>query len=1360
MPLISTLGAASSRGFGEFNQQASGKYIEDYFSTYTYTGNGGTQTIGNGIGLADTASWSSFTQSQNDTEIYGVTTDSSGNFYTVGRNNDGTRQVATTVKYNSAGVVQWQRKWYQSGWTPYGFGVKVDSSGNVFLCGSAYDGTRYNGIVIKYNSSGVIQWYRKMYAGQTYIRNVCFDTSGNIYGVGYHQPSTDYYIYIVKLDSSGAIVWERRLYENASFGYGIGIDTSNNIYISGFANDSNRQYGIIAKYDSNGTIQWQKKTYEGTYTSSARSLFVDSSNNIFVGGIAFDGTQTHATIQKFDTSGNRAWSRKFYQGTSYGYGVTADASGNSYLIGSVSSNQQWFVSKYNSSGVIQWQRTMSYPSNYGVANSVAADSSGNIFIAGGFTDLGPGNTVGIVAKILADGSSLSGQAYISMAPGSGTDAVGGQTLAGGTALDQATSTTTSTTGATDADGTLATATFTQAAVTGGAGLVWIKSRDSDGNHAMFDTKRPVTQILSSNLATVTTNSVGYGLTSFNAGGFSLNATSFIGVNNSATKYVSWTFRESTKFFKIITYTGNGTNFRNIAHDLGGFPGMVIVRRTNETSVWSVVHSAYFYNAIYGYTGFYLNQTNPVGNTTTDDTGISFNATNLIVSNSTGANFPSVNATGVTYVAYLFANDAGGFGADQSQSVIKTGNFTTDGSGNATVTLGFEPQFAIIKCATTSASWQMFDVNRNWSNGSNNDMQLIADGSNAESYSERGYPTATGFNYSFTAAPNQTFVYVAIRRGLMKTPTSGTTVFQPVARSGTGTNDVFVPTTITPDLAIIQKRNATSYSGRFYDRSLGVGYIGGTRTDSNQLVSNSTSPTSVISYGLYGFDVMNGYVTGNDVTVNSASGTYGNLIFRRARGFMDIVNWQNNGSLTQTVPHNLGVVPELIIAKRLQSGTDGWFVYMAPLGATKAAILNTTAAAVTSSSYWNNTAPTSTAFTTGGNFASSEFYAGYLFASCPGVSKIGTYSGTGATQTIDCGFSGGARFVMIKRTDSTGSWWTWDTARGMVAGTDPRLSYNAATAETNNNWVYTTTGGFQVVTNDSTVNVAPFSTWTTQTSSFGTSNITWITYGGGYYLAVGQSGKYATSTNGTSWTQGTAFGQIMITCAYGNSLYLVAGAAGYVYTSPDRTTWTGRSSNLSVSGDIYSSYYGNSLFLIGNSIGEVATSPDGITWTPRTVSFGANPVTGFAYGAGLYVAVGWGGNIATSPDGVTWTARSGGVGTTNLRGVTFANGQFVIVGNSGTILTSPDGITWTSRTSGSTGTLFTVVYGGGYYLVGGSGGETISSTDGITWTRGTSSLGNITALSAESGLPYIIAGTSGALSTTTTPLATYFYMAIA
>ena len=62
--------------------------------------------------------------------------------------------------------------------------------------------------------------------------------------------------------------------------------------------------------------------------------------------------------------------------------------------------------------------------------------------------------------------------------------------------------------------------------------------------------------------------------------------------------------------------------------------------------------------------------------------------------------------------------------------------------------------------------------------------------------------------------------------------------------------------------------------------------------------------------------------------------------------------------------------------------------------------------------------------------------------------MGSYSGNGGSQTIDCGFSGGtgARFVLIKRTDQAADWKVYDTVRGIVAGNDPELALNSNAAE--------------------------------------------------------------------------------------------------------------------------------------------------------------------------------------------------------------------------------------------------------------------------------------------------------------------------
>jgi len=196
--------------------------------------------------------------------------------------------------------------------------------------------------------------------------------------------------------------------------------------------------------------------------------------------------------------------------------------------------------------------------------------------------------------------------------------------------------------------------------------------------------------------------------------------------------------------------------------------------------------------------------------------------------------------------------------------------------------------------------------------------------------------------------------------------------------------------------------------------------------------------------------------------------------RRAPGFFDVVCYTGTGGDFSAKNHNLGVVPELIIIKnRTTSGTDwpvwttGFITGNGPSGLSQFLLLNTNTARV--SNFGANQPfgadPTATTFTVG-NWSrvndTSNNYVAYLFASCPGVSKVGSYTGTGATQVINCGFAAGARFVLIKRTNNTGDWYVWDSARGIVAGTDPYLTLNTAAAEViNTDWVDTAASGFEL-----------------------------------------------------------------------------------------------------------------------------------------------------------------------------------------------------------------------------------------------------------------------------------------------------------
>lgn len=555
---------------------------------------------------------------------------------------------------------------------------------------------------------------------------------------------------------------------------------------------------------------------------------------------------------------------------------------------------------------------------------------------------------------------------------------------------------------------------------GEGGLVWQKSRTNAAyDHNLFDTARGVTKKLltNTNLQEITETTY---LTAFNANGFSVGSDA--GYNQSGAGIVTWTFRQAPRFFDVVTYTGTGSN-RTIAHSLGVVPGCIIVKRTDTTGAWQVYHRS-LANTEY----LVLNTTaaKATGTTRWNST----TPTSTVFSLGTDA---TVNASGGTYVAYLFAHDPLGPSGDGSDGLIACGSFTTV-SNAATVTLGWEPQFVLVKKSDAAESWVLMD---NMRDGTfTNSLLADSTGTQTTGYSGSARPTATGFTSSRADA---TFIYIAIRRGPMREPESGTEVFQPVAYTGTGAaRDMTASLGGSPDLVYIRTRLGGG-DNPFYTKLSGIG---------KYLWTNSTAAEVSYTNEVTGW-LNNGYrlTTNNVNSVNSLGANYVTHMFRRAPGFFDVVAYTGTG-VARTINHNLGVAPELIITKT-RSGTTGWNTYVGALGADKYLQVNQQNAVATNTGYWNNTSPTESVFSVGANSQtnnSGSTYIAYLFATLPGISKVGSYTGNGSNQTINCGFTTGARFILIKRTDSTGYWLVWDTARGIVSGNDSFLALNLTNAE--------------------------------------------------------------------------------------------------------------------------------------------------------------------------------------------------------------------------------------------------------------------------------------------------------------------------
>ena len=578
-------------------------------------------------------------------------------------------------------------------------------------------------------------------------------------------------------------------------------------------------------------------------------------------------------------------------------------------------------------------------------------------------------------------------------------------------------------------------------LSGKGGLVWIKGRsNANTNHRLFDTARGATKnIISNTDGQELTNSDS--LTAFSSTGFSLGADTISQqMNASGHTYASWTFRKAEKFFDVCTWTGSGAN-RTISHNLGSVPGCVIVKRTDTTGDWQVYHRS-LANTEY----MVLNSTaaKATGATRWNST----TPTSTVFSLGTDA---TVNASGGTYVAYLFAHDAGGFGDSGNDSVVSCGTFTTDGSGTATVTLGWEPQWLLIKSPSIAGNWLLIDNMRGWSAG--NDAFSFANTSGAEATGgDLGECNSTGFSMKSIGA-NLSVVYIAIRRGPMKTPTSGTEVFN-VNKS---TNATAAWTTGFPvDLLF----NSVLSSASPYVASRMTGSKPWTRTS-----STNAEASDVNNY--FAFDATTNTMS---QTFLQGTGDYLRYSFRRAPGFFDVVAYTGTG-VPMIVNHNLGVVPDLTIIKP-RSATGDWKVAVR-ISPTQYDVgqstdqLRLNQASTTSDPQLISTNFTSTTFRTTAFWsptpnASATTYIAYLFATCPGVSKVGIYTGTGTTLNVDCGFTSGARFVMIKRRDTTGDWYVWDTARGIVSGNDPYLLLNSAAAEvTGTDYIDPLSSGFQI-----------------------------------------------------------------------------------------------------------------------------------------------------------------------------------------------------------------------------------------------------------------------------------------------------------
>ena len=306
-------------------------------------------------------------------------------------------------------------------------GVSADGSGNVYISGDS------NGaFVSKYNDAGALQWTSRLNA--SFSRSVSADGLGNVYisgGTygslgGTNMGGVD--AFIAKYNAAGELQWTKQLgTTHSDESWGVSADGLGNVYLSGRTRGNlagpiaGEQDAFIAKYNAAGELQWTKQL--GTVKSDGSfGVSADELGNVYISGDthgslgdSFAGV-VDVFVSKYDTSGILQWSRQLGTSTEdRNTGIASDGLGNAYVTGwtmgslgaPLSGFTDAFVSKYDSAGEHQWTKQLG-TDDYDVSDGVAADKLGNVYITGwtygslgGPTNGGPEDA--FVAKYSSEG---------------------------------------------------------------------------------------------------------------------------------------------------------------------------------------------------------------------------------------------------------------------------------------------------------------------------------------------------------------------------------------------------------------------------------------------------------------------------------------------------------------------------------------------------------------------------------------------------------------------------------------------------------------------------------------------------------------------------------------------------------------------------------------------------------------------------------------------------------------------------------------------------------------------------------------------------------------------------------------------
>ena len=581
-------------------------------------------------------------------------------------------------------------------------------------------------------------------------------------------------------------------------------------------------------------------------------------------------------------------------------------------------------------------------------------------------------------------------------------------------------------------------------------FVWVKARDRAGEwHMLSDSTRGTNSQLFSNAQNPqdTKSTV---ITSFDSDGFTVGSDNL--VNFSGDDYVAWcwkagggttssntdgsitsTVQANTKAgFSIVKWTGTGAQ-GTIGHGLSAAPELIFSKRLDSANNWNVYQKDLSLSHSTYPDWLYLNLDSSQQNSGSSANHPYYQApSSTLIYQNTGTS-ESSNVNGGEYISYCFASVAG---------YSKIGSYTGNGLTNGPiVNTGFEPAYVMIKRTDSIDDWIVVDNKRNTVNSRYNYLMPNSDAVENGSASGTVNPLVNfltnGFQIAATwGAVNNNgspYIYIAFASDASTAPALPDS-FTNKLYTGNGAQRN-IETGFKPGM--VWWKSIASGDHNIGDVVQGAGNF----IRPNSTIAQYAAVDQILSYNdtsytigtgndgnQNGYDFVSWTWKANIIPTINTDGTIQSLVSANQAAGFSIVKYTGTGA-NATVGHGLSSAPNCIITKRLDA-IEGWLVWFSSLPASNYMYLNSSGIGGTDTNAYKTISSTTNQIGSDGTVnASGGEYISYVFHSVSGFSKMGTYTGTGATHAITgVGFQ--PDWIMGKETDGVDSWEMVDSARGI------------------------------------------------------------------------------------------------------------------------------------------------------------------------------------------------------------------------------------------------------------------------------------------------------------------------------------------